>query len=435
MAIVFFPLGSAEGGGTCMAEQRDLWKETLARLEKVKGYLDMSKGVYEYLSHPQRVITVSLPIEMESGEVRVFTGYRSQYNDVRGPFKGGVRYHSMVTENEVIALSAMMTWKCAVVNVPFGGSKGGVIVDVTKKTKRELKRLTRMYTLALLRDIGPERDIPAPDMNTNAETMSWMMDTYSKAKGYNVPAVVTGKPLSLGGSLGRTEATGNGVVMVSAEAMKHLKMDPKKTRVAVQGFGNVGSHAALFYHKLGCKVVAVRDYFGGVYNPDGLNIDAMIKYLGEKKNIGGYEEKGATEINNEEIFGLDVDILAPCAMENVITKDNAGKINAKIIAEGANGPLTADADPIINEKGIFVLPDILANAGGVTVSYFEWVQGLQQHYWTLEEVNSKLDRIMKQSFRDTYDYSKKYKTDMRTAANILAVDRVMRAAKDKGIFF
>jgi len=328
-----------------------------------------------------------------------------------------------------------MTWKCAVVNIPFGGSKGGVIVDVASKTKRELKRLTRMYTLALLHDIGPERDIPAPDVNTNAETMSWMMDTYSKAKGYNVPAVVTGKPLSLGGSLGRTEATGNGVVMVSAEAMKHLKMEPKKTRVAIQGFGNVGSHAAMFYHKIGCKVVAVRDYFGGVYNPDGLNIDAMVKYLGENKNIGGYEEKGATEISNEEIFGLDVDILAPCAMENVITKDNAGSIKAKIIAEGANGPVTADADQIINEKGIFVLPDILANAGGVTVSYFEWVQGLQQHYWTLEEVNGKLDRIMKQSFRDTFDYSKKYKTDMRKAAMILAVDRVKKAAKDKGIFF
>ncbi len=423
------------GGGVRMTEERDLWKETLARLDNVRSYLEINKGVYEYLSHPQRVITVSLPIEMENGEVRVFTGYRSQYNDARGPFKGGFRYHKMVTENEVIALSAMMTLKCAVVNIPFGGSKGGVIVDVTNKTKRELKRLTRMYTLALINDIGPEKDIPAPDVNTNGETMSWMMDTFSKAKGYNVPAVVTGKPISLGGSLGRTEATGNGVVMVSAEAMKHLKMDPKKTRVAVQGFGNVGSHAAMFYNKLGCKVVAVTDSHGGVYNPDGLNVDAAIKYAQQNKGLKGYTEKGAEPMDNEKIFGLDVEIMAPCAIENVITKDNADSIKAKIIAEGANGPVTADADPILNEKKIFILPDILANAGGVTVSYFEWVQGLQQHYWSLEEVNSKLDRIMKASFKDTLDYSKKYKTDMRMAAQILAVDRVMKAARDKGIFF
>ncbi|MFH1471123.1 MAG: Glu/Leu/Phe/Val dehydrogenase [Candidatus Micrarchaeota archaeon] len=261
------------------------------------------------------------------------------------------------------------------------------------------------------------------------------MDTYSKAKGYNVPAVVTGKPLSLGGSLGRTEATGNGVVMVSAEAMKHLKMEPKKTRVAIQGFGNVGSHAALFYKKMGCKVVAATDSHGGVYNPDGLNVDAMFKHALEHRNLGDYSEKGAEPVDNKKIFGLDVEVLAPCAIENVITKDNAGSIKAKIIAEGANGPVTADADQIINEKGIFVLPDILANAGGVTVSYFEWVQGLQQHYWTLEEVNGKLDRIMKQSFRDTFEYSKKYKADMRKAAMILAVDRVKKAAKDKGIFF
>jgi glutamate dehydrogenase/leucine dehydrogenase len=268
-----------------MAEERDLLKETLARLDFVKNYLDVSKGTYEYLSNPQKVIRVSLPVQMDSGDIKVFTGYRSQHNNARGPYKGGFRYHTMVTENEVIALSSMMTWKCAVANVPFGGAKGGVIVDVTKLSKGEIKRLTQAYATALLNDIGPEKDIPAPDMNTNGEMMAWMMEVYSRAKGYNVPSVVTGKPISVGGSLGRTEATGNGVVMASAEAMKHLKMDPKKTRVAVQGFGNVGSYAAMFYEKMGCKVVAVTDSHGGAYNPNGLNVGALLKHVEKNRNL------------------------------------------------------------------------------------------------------------------------------------------------------
>ncbi|MFH1447530.1 MAG: Glu/Leu/Phe/Val dehydrogenase [Candidatus Micrarchaeota archaeon] len=418
-----------------MSNDRDLWKETLARLNNVKNYLEISKGMYEYLSHPQRVITVSLPVEMENGEYRVFTGYRSQYCDVRGPFKGGIRYHTGVTRHEVVALSAMMTWKCAVVNIPFGGAKGGVNVNVNTKTKRELKRITRMYTLSLMADIGPERDIPAPDINTNAETMAWMMDTYSKAKGYNVPAIVTGKPISLGGSQGRKEATGNGLVMATMNAMSHLKMDPKKCKVAIQGFGNVGMHAAMFYDERGCKVVGVTDSQGGVYKQDGLNVKALLEFSKNNGSIKKYEEKGASEIENKDVFGLDVDVLAPCAIENVITKDNAECIKAKIIAEGANGPVTADADQILCDKDIFVLPDILANSGGVTVSYFEWVQGLQQHYWTREEVDQKLQRIMTEGFKNTLEYSKKHKTDMRTAAFILAVDRVMTATRDKGIYF
>jgi len=376
---------------------------------------------------------------MDNGEVHVFEGYRVQHNLERGPAKGGIRYHPNVTLDEVKALAMWMTWKCAVVGIPYGGAKGGVICDPTKMSLYEIEKLTRRYTSEISIIISPEKDIPAPDVNTNPQVMAWIMDTYSMNIGYSAPGVVTGKPIDIGGSEGRLTATGRGAMFVIEEALKYLKMSPKNCTVAVQGFGNVGSATAKFLHELGCKIVGVTDVSGGIFNKKGINIPHLLDYISKnpKKNIAGYDE-GDFECDpkkaNNELLAMEVDILAPCALENQITEQNVGKIKAKIIAEGANGPTTPAADKVLYEKGVFVLPDVLANAGGVTVSYFEWVQDLQSHFWRLEDIDEELKRIMTKSFKDVVEIAEREKCDMRLAAYILAVSRVARAVKLRGVF-
>lgn len=394
--------------------------------------LDLDPGVWKILTHPKRQISVSCPIQMDNGEVEVFTGYRVQYNITLGPAKGGIRYHPDVTLDEVTALAAWMTWKCAVAHIPFGGGKGGVICDPTRLSRRELEALTRRYVAEIIDAIGPEKDIPAPDVNTNEQIMAWVMDTYSMHVGHTTTAVVTGKPLELGGSLGRREATGRGVMIVTREAAKHLGLDIKGATVAVQGFGNVGSVSADLLSAIGANIVGVTDWKGGVYNPAGLDIEKLLEYVKQHKTVDGFP--GGEPLTNEDIFKLKVDILIPAALENQITMENAGGIQATIVVEGANGPTTPEAHQYLHQRDIFVIPDILANSAGVTASYFEWVQDRYGYFWTEKEVNERLEHKMCEAFSAVLQTSIKYKVDMRTAAYIVAIHRVATVTKMRGMY-
>ena len=404
----------------------------MSRFDRAAQLLDLEPGLYKVLRHAEKEITVSIPVMMDNGEVEVYTGYRVLYNTSRGPAKGGIRFDMNVNLDEVKALAAWMTWKCAVVNLPFGGAKGGVICDPLKMSVGELERLTRRYTAGIIATLGPDSDVPAPDVNTNERVMAWVMDTYSMRVGHTVTAVVTGKPVEMGGSLGRREATGRGVMFVTREALRYLGMPLLGSTVAVQGFGNVGSIAAELLTKQGSKIVAISDRTGAYYNKSGLDIAAAVTYVREHRSLDGF--RGGEPITNDDLLTLPVDVLVPAALENVITSKNAGKVQAKIIAEGANGPTTAGADSILDEKGIFVVPDILANAGGVTVSYFEWVQDRGGYFWSEETVNQRLEEIMTRSFTDVLGLARQHKVNMRTAAYMLSISRVATVHRLRGIY-
>ena len=415
-----------------MSQDKNIFADMLHEFDGAARLLGLDPGIWAVLTHPKRQIIVSCPVLMDSGQIEVFTGYRVQYNITLGPAKGGIRYHPDVTLDEVKTLAAWMTWKCAVAGIPFGGGKGGIICDPTKMSQREIEAMTRRYIAEIVDAIGPDKDIPAPDVNTNEQVMAWVMDTYSMHVGHTTTAVVTGKPVEMGGSLGRREATGRGVMITTREACKHLGIDIKNATVAVQGFGNVGSVSADLLHELGAKIVAVTDWKGGVHNPDGLDVDALIGWTTKNKTVAGFPK--GEKLDSPKLFELDVDILIPAALENQITMDNAPKIRAKIIAEGANGPTTPDADNYLHDKGIFIIPDILANAGGVTTSYFEWVQDRHGYFWEEREVNERLERKMVEAFNRVLATSLKYKCDMRTAAYIVAISSVATVTKLRGMY-
>ena len=404
----------------------------MSRFDRAAELLDLEPGLYKVLRKPEKQLIVACPVMLDNGEIEVYTGIRVLYNTSRGPAKGGIRFDMQVNLDEVTALAAWMTWKCAVVNVPFGGSKGGVICDPLKMSVGELERLTRRYTAGIISVLGPDSDVPAPDVNTNERVMAWLMDTYSMHKGHTVTAVTTGKPVEMGGSLGRKEATGRGCMIVTREALAHLGMTVKGTTVAVQGFGNVGSISAYLLAREGCKIVAVTDRTGGWHNPAGIDVDDAMAYVRHNKSLEGYGKGEA--ISNDELLTMDVDVLLPAALENVITSRNASRIRAKVICEGANGPTSAAADAILEEKGVFVIPDILANAGGVTVSYFEWVQDRGGYFWDEDTVNDRLRNIMTKGFRDCLALSKQHKVNMRTAAYMLAISRVATVHRLRGIY-
>jgi glutamate dehydrogenase/leucine dehydrogenase len=403
------------------------------QVDIVADLIGLDAGVRDVLKHPKRELTVNFPVRMDDGSYRVYTGYRVQYNMARGPTKGGIRYHPQVTLDEVRALAAWMTWKCAVVNIPYGGAKGGVVCDPKHLTKGELERLTRRYASEIAPIIGPEMDIPAPDVYTDSQTMAWIMDTYSMLKGYSVPGVVTGKPISLGGSEGRGEATGRGCAYVIREAAKDIGVKVKGGTVAVQGFGNAGSVAAnILAEEQGAKIVAVSDSKGGIYKADGFNPRAVEAHKAKTGSVVGFP--GAKSVSNDEILETKADVLIPAALENQITKKNADKIQAKIVAEAANGPTLPEADKVLFEKKITVLPDVLANAGGVTVSYFEWAQDIQGYFWALDEVNARLERVMVRSYNDVHKVATARGVHNRTAAYVLAIERVVDAIKIRGIY-
>lgn len=408
------------------------FEDMMSRFDRAAELLDLEPGLYKILRSAEKEITLSVPIMMDNGELEVFTGYRVLHNTSRGPAKGGIRFDENVNLDEVKALAAWMTWKCAVVSIPFGGAKGGVICDPLKLSVGELERLTRRYTAGLINTLGPDSDVPAPDVNTNERVMAWVMDTYSMHMRHTVTAVVTGKPVEMGGSLGRREATGRGCMLVTLAALEHLGISVKGTTVAVQGFGNVGSTVARLLQEQGCTVVAVGDRSGALYNAKGIDVVHAVQYVQEHRSLEGYSE--GDRITNEELLTLDVDVLVPAALENVITRKNAAKVRAKIICEGANGPTTAPADAILDEQGVFVIPDILANAGGVTVSYFEWVQDRSGYFWTLNTVNERLQRIMQTGFHDVLALSNRHKVNMRTAAYMLAISRVATVHRLRGIY-
>ena len=417
-----------------IAPREDLNPFRIAQIQfdMAAEFLKLDPGLRQVLRTPKRILEVSLPTKMDNGQLRVMTGFRVQHNVSRGPGKGGIRYHPNVTVDEVKALAAWMTWKTAVVNVPFGGAKGGIICDPSQMSMGELERMTRRYASELLDFIGPEKDVPAPDMNTNEQTMAWIMDTYSMHARHTVNAVVTGKPIDLGGSRGRREATGRGLLIVVNEAAKRFKMNPTSTKVAVQGSGNVGGIAALLLHEAGFKVVAISDVHGGIYNPAGIDIPAALKYLQTTRSFEGYSE--AEHVSNADLLELECDVLVPAATENQITSVNAERLKCKVLAEGANGPTTAAADEILYRKGIFVIPDILANAGGVTVSYFEWVQDRMGYFWREDVVNERLQDTMVASFNDLCRYADAHSVDTRTAAYMLAIDRVAYDTRMRGIY-
>lgn len=415
------------------------WHMACQQLDNVAQRINLDPNVLCKLRHCKRALIVSIPIRMDDGNVQVFEGYRVQHNLERGPAKGGIRYHPAVTLDEVKALAMWMTWKCAVVGLPYGGAKGGVVCDPRHMSLSEIERMTRRFTSEISLIIGPEKDIPAPDVNTNAQVMSWMMDTYSMNVGFSAPGVVTGKPIEIGGSEGRLAATGRGLMIVVREALKHLHMNPRDCTVAIQGFGNVGSAAAECLHELGCRVVGVTDVSGGVFNSKGLDIPALLEHVRQSphrliRGFPGGDHVEDPKQANITLLEMEVDILAPCALEHQITSQNADRIHAKILAEGANGPTSPEADEILHRKGIFILPDILTNAGGVTVSYFEWVQDLQAHFWQLEDINQELERIMTRGFRDVLEIAEREQCPMRMAAYILAVSRVATAVKLRGIY-
>jgi len=406
--------------------------EMMSRFDVAAQKLGLDPGLYKVLREPVRETKVSIPVVMDDGHIEVFIGYRVLHNIARGPGKGGIRFDKNVTLDEVRALAAWMTWKCAVVNIPFGGAKGGVICDPASLSRGELERITRRYTAELMDQFGPEKDVPAPDMGTNPQTMAWIMDTYSMHVGRTETAIVTGKPVILGGSEGRREATGRGVMICTREAAAHLKLDLAQATVAVQGFGNVGSVSADLLHDLGSKIVAVTDWKGGVCNKSGLDVKRLIQWAARHHTVDGFD--GGDPIENEELFALDVDILIPAALENQLTSDNAGCIKARIVVEGANGPTTPEAHKMLHDRGVFVVPDILANSGGVTGSYFEWVQNRHGFYWSEAEVVRRLERKMVEAFHAVLDTSIKYKTDLRTAAYIEAIDRVATVTRMRGMY-
>ncbi|MBS1765190.1 MAG: Glu/Leu/Phe/Val dehydrogenase [Bacteroidetes bacterium] len=414
-------------------EKDNPFEEMIKRLDVAAKIMKLDDDVYEIMKKPNKIVYSSLPIKMDNGKTQVFEGFRVVHNTALGPSKGGIRYSLNVNESEVMALAAWMTFKCAIADIPYGGAKGGINCDPSKMSEGELERLTRSYTSAMSDVFGVDKDIPAPDMNTGAREMAWIVDEFSKIKGAYTPGVVTGKPLHLGGSRGRVEATGRGVMTATMEAMEKLGMKPEKCRAAVQGFGNVGSITAKHLAAQGIKIVAISDHTAAFYNADGIDIDKAIAYRNSNKGvIKGY--KGGKLISNEELLTLNVDILCPCAMENQITEENANKIKAKLIVEGANGPTTDEADHILEKKGVTVIPDILANGGGVTVSYFEWVQNRNGYYYSEEEINKRADRWMKQAFNNVWEVSKKYKVHMRIAAYIYALSKIELGIKSRGSY-
>jgi glutamate dehydrogenase (NAD(P)+) len=409
-----------------------IFSAMLQEFDGAARLLNLEPGIWQILTHPKRQITVSCPIQMDNGEIEVFTGYRVQYNITLGPAKGGIRYHPGVTLDEVTALAAWMTWKCAVAHIPFGGGKGGVICDPTKMSRRELEALTRRYVAEIVDAIGPEKDVPAPDVNTNDQIMAWVMDTYSMHVGHTTTSVVTGKPVELGGSLGRREATGRGVMIATRESAKHLSFDIKGAKVAVQGFGNVGGIGAQLLAQIGANVVAVTDWKGGVFNEKGLDVEKLLAHVQQHRTVDGFS--GADPLKPDALWGLDVQVLIPAALENQITMANAPAIKAKVIIEGANGPTTPDAHKYLHDRGVFIVPDILANSSGVTTSYFEWVQDRYGYFWTEQEVNERLEFKMCEAFDDVLKTSLKYSVDMRTAAYIVAINRVATVTRMRGMY-
>ena len=403
------------------------------QFDQAASILGLDEGLRQVLREVRRELTVNFPVRMDDGSIRIFTGYRVQHNLTRGPAKGGIRYHPQVSLDEVKALAMWMSWKCAVTNLPYGGSKGGVICDPSQLSLQELENLTRRFASEISILIGPESDIPAPDVNTNPQTMAWIMDTISMEKGYSVPATVTGKPLSIGGSQGRPEATGRGVMVVTLEACRRQGIDPTQSTVAIQGFGNVGSVSAELLHAQGFKVVAVSDVFGGIHNPEGLDVPALIEHVRVNGKVEGFG--GATEaISNAGLLELPVTILIPAALENQLTMSNAAQVKARVVVEAANGPTTPEADDVFHQRGVTLVPDILANAGGVTVSYFEWVQDLQSFFWEESEINSRLTRIMQRAYEQVDDLAKEHQTTLRMGAYCLAVKRVADATSVRGIY-
>ena len=411
---------------------KTVYDMALETFDKAADLLNLEPNIREHIKYPERILIVNFPVRMDDGKIKNFEGYRVQYNTARGPAKGGIRYHPNVTLDEVKALAFWMTWKCAIVNIPFGGGKGGVVCNPKEMSMGELERLTRRFTAEILPLIGPERDIPAPDVYTNPQVMAWIMDTYSMMKGYAVPGVVTGKPLSLGGSVGRNEATGRGVYYTTLKAVEHLKMNIQNAKVVVQGFGNAGSVAAKLLSSAGAKVIAVNDSKGGVYNENGLDIEKLIEHKAKTKSVVGFPE--SEPISSDELLTLKCDILIPAALENAITEKNADKIQAKIIAEAANGPTTPEADKILEDKGVFVIPDILCNAGGVTVSYFEWVQDEQHLFWDADRIYSMLEKIMTKAFDEVLKIHLDKKVSMRLAAYMLGISRVAEATRLRGLY-
>lgn len=419
-----------------MNQQYNPYENMLSVVSNAAEILGYSPSDYEAIKYPERELKVAIPVRMDDGTVHVFEGFRVQHSTSRGPAKGGIRYHQNVDLNEVKALAAWMTFKCAVVNIPYGGGKGGIICDPTKLSETELRGLTRRFTAMIAPLIGPDQDIPAPDVGTNANVMGWIMDTYSMLKGHCVPGVVTGKPIALGGALGRNEATGRGVMITTLNALKALGMSPDQTTVAIQGMGNVGSVSAKLLHKRGLKVTAVSDVSCALYDPEGLDIPSILDYLAAKRGnlLTGYAGGNAKQISNAELLELDADVLIPAALENQINAENAGNIRAKVIVEAANGPTTIEADAILDKKGVTLIPDILSNAGGVVVSYFEWVQNIQSLSWSEEHVNDQLEQIMNQAFNAVWDIAREKGTSLRTGAYLIAVKRVVEAKNMRGIW-
>ena len=417
--------------GTTPPKDSSYWV-ALQQFDEAAGVLGLEEDMADLLRHTKRELTVNFPVTMDDSTIRTFTGFRVHHNTVRGPTKGGIRYHHLVDMNEVRALAMWMTWKCAVVNIPYGGAKGGVIVNPTELSENELRRLTRRYATEISIVMSPDGDIPAPDVGTTPQTMAWIMDTYSMHEGHSVNAVVTGKPIEIGGSLGRFEATGRGVMLTTREALKTLGKSFNDVTVAVQGFGNVGAVTAMLMQEEGAKIVALSDVSGGISNPKGLDVKAVSEYCETNGRLAGFP--GSDEISNEELLAFPADILSPCALENQITAKNADKVQAWMIAEGANGPMTPEADRVLEDKGVFIIPDILCNAGGVTVSYFEWVQSLQYFFWSNEEINQRLERILVNAFQAVMAEAENRKIERRVAAQVLGIDRVAKATALRGIY-
>jgi glutamate dehydrogenase (NAD(P)+) len=414
------------------ARDVSVFGDGIAYFNEAAELLQLERPMRAILTHPSRQIIFSIPFQRDSGEFEVYTGYRVQYNFARGPVKGGIRYHPGVTLDEVTALAFWMTWKCAVVDLPFGGAKGGVTCDPSKLSDNELERITRRYAAELVEVVGPDKDVPAPDVGTNSKTMAWFMDTYSMHMRMTVPGVVTGKPLAIGGSKGRVEATGRGVTIVAMDEMENMKLKPSQAEVIIQGFGNVGMWAARLFAQRGCKIVGISDVTGAYYNPKGIDLDKAIELAEQDHNLAAF--RGGDKISNAELLVSECDVLVPAALERVLTSENAPNIKAKLVVEGANGPTTPDADHILNERGITVIPDIMANAGGVTVSYFEWVQDKMGYFWKLNEVNERLEDTLITNFHELRGMSKRHGIPYRTAAYMVAIDRVVQSLKLRGVY-
>jgi glutamate dehydrogenase (NAD(P)+) len=422
----------ATGGFLDVGGADSAWETALAQLDEAAEMMGLAPGVHEILRNPKRALVVSVPFRMDDGSTRVYQGYRVHHNVTRGPAKGGIRYHPDVGLDEVKALAMWMTWKCAIAGIPFGGAKGGVAINTKQHSRAELERMTRRYASEILPLIGPERDIPAPDMNTNEEVMSWIMDTYSQNQGYSVPGVVTGKPVAIGGSKGRGGATSRGVMYMVFSTLKRLGIPPEEVSVAIQGYGKVGGFAAQLLHDAGCRVIAVSDVEGGLYRDRGLDPEAINRHKRESYTVVDFP--GADRISNEELLEVDCDVLIPAAIEGVVTVKNADAVKARVVVEAANGPITFEADKILTDRGVFVVPDILANSGGVTVSYFEWVQDIQAYFWDEEEVNDRLRQIMQRAFDDVYEMAADKGLTMRQAAHWIGVGRVAEAHLTRGLF-